>query len=270
MALLTLLCRLASPQQKTSAAGQPDIDISGLWLVQDPGSGSWTDFFENSTGRAPILPEIEKNRQESAARQRAGDIVNRTAASDECPSGNAPSYSALLPMLMATSRPLNIVQGREEILIGSESDRARFIYLDGRDHSIVKSKNYKPTGMGHSIARWEGNTLVVDVTGLNDETWLGGDIGGKAIYTSIHSDKEHVIERWSRQGDVLTYNATVEDPVMFTRPWVITPRHVHIASPDDHLEELFCTPESAGNGHYVKPNPEDRDIKNKCSGHRCE
>ena len=122
IALLTLLCRLATAQEKRSAAaapaGQSNVDISGLWLVQDPGSGSWTDFFENSTGPAPVLPEIAKSRQESAARQRAGDIVNRTAASDECPSGNAPSYSALLPMLMATSRPLNIVQGREEILLG--------------------------------------------------------------------------------------------------------------------------------------------------------
>ena len=74
MALLTLVCGLATAQQKTAAAaaaaGQPNVDISGLWLVQDPGSGSWTDFFENSTGRAPILPEIEKYRQESLERQR--------------------------------------------------------------------------------------------------------------------------------------------------------------------------------------------------------
>jgi len=146
------------------------------------------------------------------------------------------------------------------------SSNYRVIYMDGRSHP----KDLEHSYMGDSVGHWEGNTLVVDVAGLNDETWLGGDIGGKAVYTSIHSDKEHVIERWSRQGDVLTYEATVEDPVMFTRPWVITPRHIHIASPDDQLEELFCTPESAGNGHYVKPSPEDRDIKNKCSGHRCD
>src|SRR5450432_2172527 len=75
-------CGWAAAQQNTSApqVGQPGIDISGLWLVQDPGSGSWTDFYENSVGPAPVLAEIKKYNEESRARQRAGDIVNRTAA----------------------------------------------------------------------------------------------------------------------------------------------------------------------------------------------
>ena len=200
IALLTLVCGLATAQQKTSAAaaaaGQPNVDISGLWLVQDPGSGSWTDFFENSTGPAPILPEIEKYRQESLARQRAGDIVNRTAAGEDCPSGNAPTPSGLLPMLMATSRPLNIVQGREEILIGSESERARFIYLDGRDHSIVKSKNYKPTGTGHSIAHWEGNMLVVDTAGFASGT-AGRDLRAALVAIGDSTPAELAVT-WER------------------------------------------------------------------------
>lgn len=139
----------------------------------------------------------------------------------------------------------------------------RVIYMDGRPHP----KDLDTSFYGHSVGHWEGDTLVVDVVGLNDETWLGGDIGGRAKYTSIHSDKEHVIERWTRTGDVLTYEATVEDPVMFTRPWVITPRHVHVASADDDLLELFCTPEGAGGDHMVTPN--DKDIETKC-GYRCD
>jgi hypothetical protein len=225
IALMTLLCGLATAQQKTSsAAGQPDVDISGLWLVQDPGSGSWTDFFENSTGRAPILPEIEKYRQESLARQRAGDIVNRTAAGEDCPSGNAPTPSALLPMLMATSRPLNIVQGREEILIGSESERARFIYLDGRDHSIVKSKNYKPTGTGHSIARWEGNTLVVDTVGFAPRTCdsrfpiMRTPGGGLAKETTHLEERIQVVDN----GEMLSVTFTWEDPTVFSKPFRYT------------------------------------------------
>jgi len=225
IALMTLLCGLAAAQPTTStAAAQPDIDISGLWLVQDPGSGSWTDFFENSTGRAPILPEIEKYRQESLARQRAGDIVNRTAAGEDCPSGNAPTPSALLPMLMATSRPLNIVQGREEILIGSESERARFIYLDGRDHSIVKSKNYKPTGTGHSIARWEGNTLVVDTVGFAPRTCdsrfpiMRTPGGGLAKETTHLDERIQVVDN----GEMLSVTFTWEDPTVFSKPFRYT------------------------------------------------
>jgi hypothetical protein len=234
MALLTLLCGLARAQQKTggaaAAVGQPNVDISGLWLVQDPGSGSWTDFFENSTGRAPILPEIEKYRQESLARQRAGDIVNRTAAGEDCPSGNAPTPSALLPMLMATSRPLNIVQGREEILIGSESERARFIYLDGRDHSIVKSKNYKPTGTGHSIARWEGNTLVVDTVGFAPRTCdsrfpiMRTPGGGLAKETTHLEERIQLLDN----GEMLSVTFTWEDPTVFSKPFRYTYKYRNI------------------------------------------
>ena len=227
IALLTLLSGLATAQENPSAAAatsQPGVDISGLWLVQDPGSGSWTDFFENSTGRAPIRPEIEKYRQESLARQRAGDIVNRTAAGEECPSGNAPTYSALLPMLMATSRPLNIVQGREEILLGSESDRARFIYLDGRDHSVVKSKNYKPTGMGHSIARWEGNTLVVDTVGFAPKTCDSRFPIMRTPGGGLAKDTTHLEERFQvvENGEVLSVTFTWEDPTIFTKPFRYT------------------------------------------------
>jgi hypothetical protein len=217
VALLTLVCGLATAQQKISAAavaaGQPSVDISGLWLVQDPGSGSWTDFFE-----------IEKYRQESLARQRAGDIVNRTAAGEDCPSGNAPTPSALLPMLMATSRPLNIVQGREEILIGSESERARFIYLDGRDHSIVKSKNYKPTGTGHSIARWEGNMLVVDTVGFAPRTCdsrfpiMRTPGGGLAKETTHLEERIQLLDN----GEMLSVTFTWEDPTVFSKPFRYT------------------------------------------------
>jgi len=69
---------------------------------------------------------------------------------------------------------------------------------------------------GDSIGRWEGNTLVVETVGFIDETWIG-------IYGWFHSDKMKVVERISRVGDTLRYQATVEDPDVFTRPWVMNP-----------------------------------------------
>ena len=69
---------------------------------------------------------------------------------------------------------------------------------------------------GDSIGRWEGNTLVVETIGFIDETWIG-------IYGWFHSDKMKVIERISRVGDTLHYQATVEDPEVFTRPWTMNP-----------------------------------------------
>ena len=69
---------------------------------------------------------------------------------------------------------------------------------------------------GDSIGRWEGDTLVVDTIGFINETWIG-------IYGWFHSDKMKVTERISRVGDTLHYQATVEDPEVFTRPWTLNP-----------------------------------------------
>ena len=67
--------------------------------------------------------------------------------------------------------------------------------------------------MGQSVGHWEGQTLVIDVTGLNDQTWF--DRAG-----NFHSDKLHVVERYTRPGpDVISYEATIEDREVFTRPW---------------------------------------------------
>ena len=70
--------------------------------------------------------------------------------------------------------------------------------------------------MGKSVGRWEGDTLVIDVTDLNDQTWF--DRAG-----NFHSDKLHVVERYARSSpDVMSFEATIEDPIVFTRPWKIS------------------------------------------------
>jgi hypothetical protein len=110
----------------------------------------------------------------------------------------------------------------------------RLIYTDGRKHPADLDTSY----MGHSVGRWEGDTLVVDTVGLNDETWLGG---GK--FTNIHSDQEHVVERITRKGNVVTVETTVEDPVMLTKPWVLAPRRALLspANPDRHyIQPQMC------------------------------
>ena len=70
--------------------------------------------------------------------------------------------------------------------------------------------------MGDSIGHWEGDTLVVDVIGLSDMSWLD-------IHGYFHSDKLHVIERLHRDGNTLTYQATAEDPTVLLKPWVRNP-----------------------------------------------
>ena len=128
----------------------------------------------------------------------------------------------------------------------------RLIYTDGRQHPKDLDTSY----FGHSIGHWEGDALVVDTVGLNDETWLGGDVRGADKFTSIHSDKEHVVEHWIRNGNRITYEATIDDPVMFTKPWVIAPRHAHLAADDDYIQPQMCTPNDKD--HLVRPTATDQ------------
>jgi hypothetical protein len=72
-----------------------------------------------------------------------------------------------------------------------------------------------PTYMGDSVARWEGDTLVVDAIGFNDKTWLTGT-------GTFHSESLHVTERYTRvDKDQINYEATMDDSKVLTRPWTI-------------------------------------------------
>ena len=95
---------------------------------------------------------------------------------------------------------------------GKSGHYSRLIPTDGRAHR----DDLDPSFYGDSIGHWDGDTLVVDTNGLDDSTWLGPD-------GWIHSDELHVIERLHRVGNVLHYQMTVEDPKMFSKPWVQTP-----------------------------------------------
>jgi len=104
--------------------------------------------------------------------------------------------------------PFQIFQNTNVIFIAYEyAGAVRNIYLKDPGPPPVDS------WMGQSVGHWEGETLVVDVKGMNDQTWF--DRAG-----NFHSDALHVIERYTRTSpDVISYEATIEDPKVFTRPW---------------------------------------------------
>jgi hypothetical protein len=114
----------------------------------------------------------------------------------------------------------------------------RAVPLDGRAHS--NDPETEGTYNGDSVGHWDGDTLVVDVTRLSDETWLG-DNG------LFHSDKLHVIERFRRVGDTIQYQMTAMDPEVLQKPWTITRT---LTLQRDQLEEAPpCVDRDAG--HYV-------------------
>jgi hypothetical protein len=136
--------------------------------------------------------------------------------------------------------PMEIVQLPGRVWILSEfPETIRYVPTDGRKHSEDPDVSFN----GESIGHWEGDTLVVDTIGI-DERMRNISVGrpGDAAAWS-HSEKEHVIERFSRPSkNYLMYQVTVEDPVVLTKPFTSAPLAWTLAQdPNDLWTEYKCT-----------------------------
>jgi hypothetical protein len=108
----------------------------------------------------------------------------------------------------------------------------QIIPFDGRPHR----DSVPPSNRGDAVGRWDGDTFVVDKTNFNDTTWIWAE--GRVSY---HSDALHVMERYRRvDADTLEIEATVEDPKVLTKPWVVPKQTLHLA-PFDQIMELVCS-----------------------------
>jgi hypothetical protein len=125
--------------------------------------------------------------------------------------------------------PFQIVHSAGNVFIAYEyAGAVRDIFMKDPGPAPVDS------WMGQSVARWDGDTLVVDVTGLSDQTWF--DRAG-----NFHSDALHVVERYTRTSrDTMAYEATIEDPKVFTRPWTMRMPLYRRQEPNAQLMEFKC------------------------------
>src|SRR5580704_9600997 len=167
-------------------------------------------------GEIPYLP--------AAAAQKKENFEKRLTDDPEIK-----CYLPGVPRATYMPYPFQIVQTPGSILIAYEYASAnRTIYMGKAPPSPADS------WMGHSVGHWEGDTLVVDVTSLNDQTWF--DRAG-----NFHSDALHVVERYTPRGrDILDYEATIEDPKTFSRPWKISmPIYRHVEK-NAHALEFQC------------------------------
>jgi hypothetical protein len=106
----------------------------------------------------------------------------------------------------------------------------RQVFLDGRVHP----KELDSTWLGHSIGRWEGDTLVVDTVGFNDKSWLGG-----VANPYPHTEMMHLVERYRRPNlGHLELEMTVEDPGAFKKPWVV--KRASNLDPTVEIMEYIC------------------------------
>jgi len=98
---------------------------------------------------------------------------------------------------------------------GGGNREFRVIPTDDRKHNPQKA--IEATYMGYTVGRWEGDTLVLDSISFVDTTWLGR--GGL-----FHSANMHIVEKFTRKGDEILYEITIEDPDVLVEPWVMPPR----------------------------------------------
>jgi hypothetical protein len=128
----------------------------------------------------------------------------------------------------------------------------RAVYMDGRGHP-PDIADY-PEFMGHSIGRWEGDTLVVDTVAINERNWL--DTAGHE-----HSGKLRLTERFRKVADDrMEWTATFDDPVFFTQPWSITRTFTRFDDSKDRIMPYTCT-ENNRDVQHLKPNQPNLNYK---------
>jgi hypothetical protein len=182
-------------------------------------------------GPIPYKPEALARKKENAANWMARDPEVKC-------------YLPGIPRATYQGLPFQIVQTPQHILMAYEfANASRVVYMDPRTEP--SPSNF---WMGWSRGRWEGETLVIDVTGFTDQTWF--DRAG-----NHHSEALHVIERYTATGpDHLLYEATIEDPNVFTRPWRISMPLYRRIERNAQLLEYICVEfaEELMYGHLAK------------------
>lgn len=208
-----------TPAPTGPALRTPDgkVDFSGVW---NPGTS-----FAN-IGQVPLQPWAEAIRQERRAN------LSKDDPEGHCLPAGVPRISPF---------PFKIVQTPTLIVYLDEGNvhSYRQFFLDGRGHPPDADQLW----MGHSIGKWEGDTLVVDTTGFNEKTWLNGQ-------GMPHTDALRVVERY-RRPDLghLEVEITIEDPAAFTKPHTF--KRVHTLMPHAELLEYVCNEFNVDKDHLV-------------------
>ena len=152
-------------------------------------------------------------------------------------------YLPGVPRAMYQPFPFQIVQNQKYMMMAFEyAGAVRTIYME-------KTPAPADSWMGWSHGRWDGDTLVIDTKGYLDTTWF--DRAG-----NFHSDQLHVVERITpRSPETLMYEATIEDPKVFTRPWKMSMPLYRRVERNPELVEYRCIEfaEDAVYGHLRKP-----------------
>ncbi len=234
VAVLTTCGGLRAQMAQPTAGGKapavsapaPEHDLSGVWNMRDtPAQRKYLG--STYTLEEPAMTPWAKAKYD-ASKPSNGPRTHSLKETDD------PVLRKCLPpgtpRIYLQPFPLQFIQTPKEIVMLYEYDHTvRQIFMDGRQHPA----DITPTYMGHSIGKWDGDTLVVDTLGFNERTWLDRD-------GHPHSDALHVVERFHRlDRDNMQIDITMEDPKALAKPWV-TQLNFQL-KPDWDIMELVCT-----------------------------
>jgi hypothetical protein len=214
--------------------GKPNL--TGLWQslgtadwdIQDHGAQAGPFYQLGAIGAVPpgqgIVEGVEIPYLPAALEQKKKNYANRWKEDPviKC-------YMPGIPRSNYMAFPFQIIQSQNNVLIAYEFGSENRLINMGKPQEAVTD-----TWMGTSNGRWEGNTLVVDVTGFNGMAWF--DRAG-----NFASDSLHVVERYSLlDANTMNYEATIEDPKTFSRPWKVNVTLYRHREKDARLLEFKC------------------------------
>ena len=196
--------RVPSLPVPRTADGKPDF--SGVWLI-------YRDRYPEEPAALPWAAAIAKER----LTQNRKDAPHTRCLPDGFPVPGASS-----PWMTKFVHTPNLL-----VMLFEDAGGFRQVFLDGRSHP----KDPNPSWLGHSIGRWEGDTLVVDTVGFNDRSWM--------VFVYPHTEQMHTTERYRRvEYGRLEITVVYDDPGTFMRP--LTQNLIWYLAPDEELIEYVC------------------------------
>ncbi len=216
----------AETTKNQEAAPVLSHDLSGVWMQYRDGDIPGTPGMNgvNERYRPPLTPwgqaKFDAAKPLSGSKAVAANDDNSILRCD--PSGP--------PQVLVLPNPWEIVQIPGRVLMFFEQQHIwREIWTDGR----LLPKDPDPSWLGYSVGHWEGDTLVVETVGFNDEEWVD-------LYGNPRTSTTRLTERYRRLNhDTLEQQIIIEDPRVYAKPWVSPPK-LHKLEPGWEIAEWFC------------------------------
>jgi hypothetical protein len=199
--------------------GHVDLGGPGVWKLPDIADAT-PRIVDPKSGGAPFNSKGKQVWDERRRTQSAADPVRSCL-----PPG--------VPRIMYTPYSMEFLQLPNRVVMIFEGGTHIFRSIPiGPKTGLKHPPDPNPTYLGDSYGWWEGDSLIVDVVGFNDRSWLDS-------FGHPHGEKLHVIEKYRRRDSLnLEYTATIEDPEYYTRPWTVKTAAMY--RPNDRLQEYIC------------------------------